>query len=205
MGKRYEERTYRGKLQRRCFGQIHSGEWQDVENFRFRPEDAFRVRRDGTLARRSNCRACEYADRNKPAFPREIVGYVPVDRYKPFMLEIRHRLGSKAAARRIGIGETTWSNWFNGRTQRAQRESIFKLLVAVREVRETDEVRHKKSIRRGAEARGESVERPKNRLDFYVPTGDKELQTRNNYRKEHIEHEREVERKRRAAKREANG
>jgi len=204
MGKRYEERIRRGKLQKRCFGKLHNGQWMNVTSFRARKLAKYGKRKDGSTAYRTECRACEIARRNNPENPRTITGYVLVDKYRPFILEIRHRLGSKEAARRIGIGETTWSKWCNGSRKYAQRQSIAQLLNALREARLNNEVRHKTSIKRGAALRGEPELKPVEKKDFYKPTGDLDNERRSKYHSEHLEQELLNDRIRRRRKREAD-
>jgi hypothetical protein len=204
-GKPYETRRRKGHWQRRCFGVLHKGEWVNFENFRPRSKAKYKTRKNGSVGLRSECRACENAVRNNAANPRILSGYVPISRYWPFILEMKFRLGSREAARRIGIGHGTWARWQNGNIRQIQRESAKRILVALREVRANNEVRSRRNIRRGSKMRGEPESPPANRHDFYKPTGDVELEARSNYRKNNIEQQRAVERERARRKRLARG
>lgn len=62
-------------------------------------------------------------------------------------------------------------------------------------MRLTGEVRHKDSILHGAAMRGREEKTPKRSGDFYHPTGDEDLERRRNYRRDHLEQERETSRR----------
>lgn len=174
--KRYRIRRKDGRDYKFCRGPLHEGQWLPIENFKYRAKP----RADGSKALKAWCNACEQAARNKPENPLLISGFVPLSQYLVFIHELENRLGSTEAARRSGVGKSTWARWKNGSREYAQAQSIYKVLSALREVRKTDEVRHVKSIRRGAAIRGEIEKTPVERRDFYKPTGDVDLEREKN-------------------------
>lgn len=181
MGKQYEIRSVNGVDHKLCRGPLHSegGAWLPVANFK--------KRGDGSGRLRGNCGRCEHYWRygkNAGMVP-EFSGLVPLARYKFAILELENRLGRIEAARRCGLGKSTWMRWVTFPIgHKIQRAKAAKLLWTLREVRESDEKRHRDSIKRGAKARGEIEKKPTSRKDFYRPHGDQDTLTKKRAREQ---------------------
>ena len=158
VSKRIAVREIDGIMHRECKHPEHKGErWTPLTEFHYtngRP--------------RSRCSACE--TRDKGAEP-----YWPVDDLiKAAVIECVHRLGKYEASRRIGVAPATLLQIYRGKVRRIQRRTARKILLTWRLVRNSGEVRHKKSINFGAAARGHPERPITSRKDYYIPTGDSE-------------------------------
>jgi hypothetical protein len=83
------------------------------------------------------------------------VGYVEIKDYMPVIEELERRLGRSEAIRRVGVAKHTWYDWLDGSHTRAQRATIVRLEATLEAVRKNNEDRSERSIKRGAQARGE--------------------------------------------------
>jgi hypothetical protein len=101
-------------------------------------------------------------------------GYVPFARVSPFLVELVNRLGKAEAARRMGRSPAKVWRYINHPPKMVQRATATTILEATRAARNNGyEVRHVKSIKHGAGARGHTERVPKEGRDYYRPHGDK--------------------------------
>lgn len=117
--------------------------------------------------------------------------------YKGWLRSIVARLGISETQRRLGISEHTLASWQGKDSNHPvpltiRRDNAISIVTLMRELRETGEVRHRKSIRRGATVRGEK-ERPVTRKqDLYFRSGgDAEAEAKRISRSRMTEEERE--------------
>jgi len=132
-------------------------------------------------------------------------GYIAISEVWWAFTELQRRLGKAETLRRMGISQNFWYRVENHIYVNMRRTTARKAISLLAEVRKDGEVRHRASIHRGATRRGESERIPVKQKDLYVPTGDKQVEVRRNYRKTHHDQELEAERRRTARRREASG
>jgi hypothetical protein len=177
-----------GKTYKTCYGPLHNEDERDI------PIESFHRRGAGENVR-WRCKACE-------SFRKGIDGYVPVDKFAPWLESIVRRIGAYEASRRLNINPTTIIEIRSGKAktgkpkrfiEKRTARSIVRLLA---ELRETGEVRHRDSIRHGSSARGRTERKVTARSDLYVPGGDVDTERRRNNRHENMEREREYTRNR---------
>ena len=174
MGKRYEIRRIKGVDHKHCGGPLHpdGGAWVPVKDFTKRGDNKGRLR--------GNCRACEHYWRyRKPPQHSPNIGYVPFQRFLFAVRELESRVGRYEAARRVGVGKTTWYRWVSGDQEKIQKRNAAKLMKTLQEVRRQKIVRHRRSIRRGSYLRGEAEKRPERPEHYYRQTGDEPELKRN--------------------------
>jgi hypothetical protein len=138
-----------------------------VENFNYR---------DKTKPR-SRCKACEShakGSENLVKLSNLYLGNID---------HIVNRLGVMEAARRLEISQASLWNIRNKRVRKLKARTARKILLLVKALNETGEVRHKKSIKHGAAMRGRPERKVKSKKDFYKTTGDLENEQHNNWRK----------------------
>lgn len=203
-------RVYDSKGRKRCNCSIHQGEFIDLSNFTLRKSG---YRKGLPLAR---CKWGEEESKGRVG-NNPLRGYLllsdPVVRNT--IIELERRIGQAETIRRCRLNTVFFRNFYGKNKlrkpqRRIQKRTFKKLLEVLIEVRQKDEVIHRDSIKRGAVVRGEKVKRPVDPRDYYVPTGDSDLEQRRAHRAKNREaqnlREREYKRKRTAelkSKREA--
>lgn len=182
---KYDIITIKGVQHKRCFGPAHpkGGELLPVSRFHRN------VGKKSGYA--SRCAACVHG-RQKVKF----------DQYQAWVQSIYRRLGYMETTRRLEIAERTLTQWLGKDRKRPAPQMIFRhhavrIASLMLELRETNEVRHRDSIHRGAKVRGE-IEKPvTGPRDLLVPHGDYDTEWKRQRRKSNPEiRERERERKR---------
>lgn len=159
----YQVKTLKGVPHRQCKGPLHSSPaWV--------PFDGFIKLPDGQP--RSHCRMCEFHSRgSEPTVEFD-------QRYRMWVQSIIRRIGLMEAARRMGISDSTISDWQHRPPPRIKRRNARKIVILLAELRETQEVRHRKSIKHGAKLRGHE-ERPVIRQrDLLFSEGDRDQEKR---------------------------
>lgn len=152
--------TIDGIKHKACYGRLHpEGKWVPISQFHNRRWAS------GRKGPRPNCKACESAARG-------VEQQVPFRRFSWMIEELVARLGQAEAARRIGIRSSTMWEWRHNPPKMMHRKSARKILLALHEVREKREVRHRLSIHHGSSMRGKPEKIPKKRSDYYKPHGD---------------------------------
>jgi hypothetical protein len=120
--------------------------------------------------------------------------YVPLEHVRFAFVEIVHRIGKAEAARRIGIGRHAIYKILNdGSKKFVERRTAHNAVVLLKELRDSDTVYSKQSIRRGATARGEKPRRPKKRGDFYQDPGAREADRHRQVKKRQKEREEQLQ------------
>jgi hypothetical protein len=152
-----KRRKQNGKLEKFCRGpSSNGGHWVSVEKF-------YEGRRTGTL--RPWCQDCDRKQGgHNPNYP--------VLRFMFAFDELVNRLGKMEAARRIGITQNNLRLVLTGKTSHIRHKTAVKILLALHNVRITDEVRHRDSIRHGAKQRGRPEKKVTAKVDLYRPHGD---------------------------------
>lgn len=152
-------RVIAGKKHKLCRGPDHGtgGQWLPVEHF---------IYRNGKI--RARCRACE--SRAKGSENLVLLS----DSYAAQVEHIVNRLGVMETSRRLEIAQASLWNIRNKRVQKLKARTARKILLLVKTLNETGEVRHKKSIKHGAKMRGRKERVPNGKNDFYKTTGDLE-------------------------------
>jgi hypothetical protein len=84
-----------------------------------------------------------------------VVGYVEVADYMPMISEIEKRVGRSEAIRRVGVAKNTWYSWLDKSRLRALRATMLRVERVFKEIKSSGETRTARSIKRGAQARGE--------------------------------------------------
>lgn len=133
----------------------------------------------------SRCRLCSNWDKLKSP---GLSGRVPISDVKQYFTEGVNRIGVVEFARRTGISESTISYIIRGskngvRYKTVQKQIVRKCFLEVISLRRKEEVRHRKSIARGATMRGE----PEREIldaqhDLYRPHGDLDAENRRRLR-----------------------
>src|SRR4029077_298468 len=156
-----------GKKHKLCRGpDHHGGQWLPVEHF---------IYRNGKI--RARCRSCESKAKGSE-------NLVPLtDSYLGQVDHIVNRLGVMEAARRLEIAQASLWNIRNKRVRKLKARTARKIIVLVKTLNETGEVRHKDSIKHGAKMRGKPEREVQKRQDFYSQTGDHENAQHRNWRK----------------------
>lgn len=173
-----------GALHKKCNGPTHSG-WVWLPVTQFWKSKYSRLR--------AQCITCESAVQNSETLIDISTVYFALD-------ELIRRLGVAEAGRRVGISDKTVTTIHRKQVYKVKRKTARKIIAALHEVRQAEEVRHRKSIRHGAYLRGREEKTPQHRSEFYKPTGDTDLEFRRRYRQENIEQERATDRARKARK-----
>lgn len=135
--KRATLKTIGSVKHKRCYGPNHNGDWVPINKFRKHAGKPFGIN--------PRCKRCE----NPSAW---------VDftfSYKAWVTSIVRRLGFSETCRRLKISQRTLSQWQKDPPRRLRRENAESIVRVLAELRASNEVRHRKSIRRGAAARGE--------------------------------------------------
>lgn len=174
MGKPYVTRNIRGIEHKLCRGPSHTEPtWLPVGQFAVRSDRPGKMR--GRL--RGSCKSCEHNYRYGKAIP--ISGWKPIGKYLFAIFELERRLGRTEAARRTGVGKTTWYRWTTQKATRIQAGKALMLLKTLAEVREAGEVRSKNDINYGRAARGMTETPPAGPRDYYVSDGDEQTLAKN--------------------------
>jgi hypothetical protein len=186
---RFNDQGVKEKL---CNGPLHKeeGKWLTLDNY-------FIFKKGPHKGKPENyCIICSRVSRGRDPHS----GYIKVSEVRWIFMELQRRLGKTETVRRLNLSTSFWG--------RLERQTYFKKVTVRRavelllEVRANREVRHKKSIRHGAAARGHKEKIPTEPRDFYIPTGDVQLERRTKYRQTHLEQERERDRERRRRRKE---
>jgi len=161
MGKPYEIRKIQGEEKKLCKGPTHpeGGEWIPITEF-------YKRRYTSNERLRAWCKSCEHL-MNYGKLPPELIGYLPISKYRFAIRELETKLGRQEARRRVGVGKTTWYAWVTGKRNRIQKAKAALLLRTLTEVRSTGEVRHRKSIRHGSYLRGREEKSPSGKGSNY--------------------------------------
>jgi hypothetical protein len=196
VGKPIEIRIVRGVPHRQCLHPNHPGErWIPLTQFYHRKT------KKGTRPYWC-CKPCHNYWRQGRSNPN--VGYIPAAKLSFAVTELENRLGRMEAIRRTGVSHTGWYSAFIWKTRkRLRRATAAKILETLKEVRASEEVRHRLDIAHGSAARGKSERRPTYK-DFYRPHGDSNLEARKSYlsrNPEYVERQNEAARKRNLTKR----
>lgn len=177
-----------GLRMKRCPSVKHKGP-------EYLPLDYFYIRANGNP--RSSCIRCEGCDGPMVLFSTY---------YKSWIKSIINRLGMMETCRRLEISEKTYYKWTGLKPPRRIRRKHARAIVhLMRELRHTGEVRHKRSIHRGASQRGETERPVRAATDFYKKSGgDAEAEYRRSRRRdpEIARREADAQRARRRKKRE---
>lgn len=148
-----------GEPHKRCMGSSHGegGELIPLRNFHKHTNKKYGVH--------GRCIACETGNQS-----------LPFEKYKPWVESIYKRLGFSETIRRLEINEKTLTNWLGlGKEispKRIRRSNAIKIATLMLDLRRTGEVRHRKSIRRGAKLRGEQERSVTSQRDLYKRHGD---------------------------------
>lgn len=153
---RVEKKVIDGKVYRKCFGPLHdeTNWWVPIEKFWKN-----RCKSGGTQPRCVDCKG------NK-----QRVKFTSV--YQGWVISIVRRIGVIEAGRRIDVHDVTLRTWM-GKERRCkppetlQRHHAEAIVRVLGELKLTGEVRHRKSIKRGATIRGEKEREVKSGKDLY--------------------------------------
>ena len=158
-------RMHHGLKQRHCKGVTHpEGEWLPEQQFHS-------FRKQGRRLRRRECMACNEA--SGMPLPR-----IPLTRnYRAWLTSIVNRVGKMEASRRLGVHDKTLRAWTGLRPPKTiHRRHARRIVTLMRELRESGEVRHRKSIRSGGAIRGFPERVPRTNRDYYKPHGDEDTE-----------------------------
>jgi hypothetical protein len=165
----YRYRKANGEFQKLCTGKLHGkdGEWM--------PLRSFWIYKSGSRIGKpmSQCIACERIKRGRKGS-----GIVPVKKVYFAFMEIERRIGRTEACRRLGVSANLWYRLESGVYENMYFQTAQKAFRLLKELRESNEVRHRDSIRHGAAARGREEKIPKKPKDFYRPHGDADSEER---------------------------
>lgn len=118
---------------------------------------------------RSRCRLCELW-----RWGGDIAhGLVPVTQVKHYFEEGIRKVGKVEFARRIGIAHDNLNKIVDGRRKNVRKETVRKCLIEIISIRRKGELRHKNSISRGSNLRGENEQEIRSFEDLYKPMQDK--------------------------------
>jgi hypothetical protein len=151
----------RGLQHQYCQGVLHpDGEWLPIGRFH---EHTKR----GKLTHRRTCAECDEASG-------KMVPFVPFkDRHKAWLRSIVNRLGTMESCRRLGVHNKTLRHWqSNSPPTRLRRKHAKKIVLLMRELRVSGEVRHRDSIHYGSTKRGAPEKLVTQRRHLYRPHGD---------------------------------
>lgn len=128
---------------------------------------SFWVHKIGTRAGKpfSQCVACERVRRGRM----EQSGLVLVSRVFFIFEELEARVGRWEAARLIGVSPKLWHRLDNRVYKRMYKQTVYKAMVVLQELRDKDVVRHRDSIKHGAAARGRVEREVTSWGDVYRP------------------------------------
>lgn len=144
---------------RQCWGPDHNGAWVPMSKFHKNPGKA--------LGTRPRCAACS-------GTPQQ-VNFTPT--YQAWLKSIVNRIGLAEAHRRLGVSERTIRTWMGKERTRQipatiRRKHAIEIAKLLAQLKLTQEVRHRKSIKRGATKRGEAEREITSPKDYYKPHGD---------------------------------
>lgn len=157
--KRY--RRINGVVHKVCSGPLCKG--------KLRPLTDFWIMKTGPRKGKPipQCIKCQRHIKGRPES-----GFVPIERVRFIFDEIESRIGRSAGIRVIGVGENFFLRLDQHKVMRVA--TVKKGIIALRELREKNTVRHEKSINAGAAARGYPERVPKRNRDFYNRSDDTE-------------------------------
>jgi hypothetical protein len=158
-----------GVKHRRCYGPNHTGSWVPISKFRSHKGKPFGIE--------SRCRRCENPDGR--------INFTPT--YKGWLTSIYRRIGFSETCRRLEISQRTFLTWKDNPPRQIRKKHAEAIVRVLSELRATGEVRHRKSIRRGAAARGE-IERKVSRTSdlLHRSGGDADTEYKREYRRRGI-------------------
>jgi hypothetical protein len=137
-----------GQLHRLCFGPSHrEPTWLPLTEKYFYP----RVRPNGHQYFRTRCRLCELWKWGGDTAH----GLVPAASVSHYFTEGINKVGKVEFARRIGIAHDNLNRIVDGRRKNVRKETVRRCLLEVISIRRKGEVRHRDSISRGVNLRGE--------------------------------------------------
>lgn len=152
-------KTINGVKHKLCTGPAHrEGKFVPISNYFMRGDDK--------TTPRAQCKQCESIQRGSEKM-------MPYSEIQFAVNELIYRLGKAETARRLGIKAHTLSSWTNGSRRSIHRRNARAIISTLAEVRAKGEVRHKKSIKHGASARGKEERQPRWRDDFNGPNNGK--------------------------------
>jgi hypothetical protein len=123
-----------GVMHKACYGRLHpEGKWLPLTKFHQRRWA------NGNRGPRPNCKACDSAAKGAEQ-------QVPFKRVAWMLTELISRLGQAESARRIGVGHTTMWGWVHHPPPNVHRRSARRIVLALHEARQRNEVRHRLSI-----------------------------------------------------------
>ena len=150
---------------KRCNGPLHKGVYA--------PLDEFWYHKSGKRAGKpfSMCKSCISVVKGRN-YKR---GMVPWERVKFVFDELSFRLGKMEALRRVGVS----SNYITRRDKEGLKtvrlEIAARAMQELKKCRESNEVRHRKSIRYGASIRGSEEREIRRDRDYYNRTSEKKF------------------------------
>jgi hypothetical protein len=166
MPTRVRLKIIRGIKHRRCYGPNHHGSWVPISKFRKHQGKPFGIE--------TRCRRCDN--------PNARVDFTPS--YQGWLTSIYRRVGFSESCRRLGISQRTMEKWMKSPPLQIRRNNAESIIRVLSELRTTGEVRHRKSIRRGATARGEIERKVQNPSDLlHRSTGDSDTEYKRQYRR----------------------
>jgi hypothetical protein len=169
-------RMHNGEKQRHCKGVTHpEGVWLLESKFRI-GKKVHKGRR--YMIRAMECMEC-YEAEGRP-LPR-----VPfTSSYKAWVKSIVNRIGISESYRRLGVSEKAFQHWRGTNPPKTLTRHHARAIVnLMRELRETGEVRHRRSIRSGGAIRGFPEHVPRRNSDYYRPHGDNDTEARRKHRR----------------------
>lgn len=110
-------------------------------------------RRGKPLGQCISCNSFKKTGRVRP--PGKAGRMVPVEKVQKWAIELVNRMGVMEATRFSGLSQTSIELMYHGKQHSFQRDTVARLLIAVREARRQGILRHKKAI-----AYGSTVRRP---------------------------------------------
>jgi hypothetical protein len=155
---------------KRCNGPLHKGEFVPLKEFwihkgKWRTGLPF-----------SQCKHCE----NYRKFGDTAHGLVPYSKVGFIFEELENRLGKAETARRIGVSTTFFYRRRRQEYKNVRIKTVIRAMTVLKECREKNEVRHKRSIIYGAAARGKE-ERAVNELSRFTNYYNGHSDIRNEY------------------------
>lgn len=97
---------------------------------------------------------------------------MPVAEVRAYFIEGINRVGKAEFARRIEIATENLSKIVDGRRKYVRKQTVKDCMLEIISIRRKGEVRHRNSILRGVNLRGEPEKKVKTKLDLYRPHGD---------------------------------
>lgn len=158
-----------GRKHKRCRGPLHKdGRWLPLENF---------IYPNGKI--RSQCKACDSHYKGSESL-------VPLTNFYLAQFQFCiNCLGIMEASRRIEISQSALWSIRRNKVRKIKAKTARKVLLLVKTLNDTGEVRHRLSIRHGAKARGRKERIPTARNDFYKRSGDLDTEQHRILRRKH--------------------